>query len=86
MTPLGAGIGGIWGGIATGIFASKVINTAGANGLINGNIILLRFQLIAIVATVAYSALMTFIILKGGYENGRKILKDRYYYIFKQIR
>jgi len=58
------GIGGIWGGIATGIFASKAINSAGANGLIHGNIKLVGIQLIAIVATIAYSAIMTFIILK----------------------
>jgi len=58
------GIGGIWGGIATGIFASKAINPAGANGLIYGNIRLVGIQLIAIVATIAYSAIMTFIILK----------------------
>lgn len=58
------GVGGIWGGIATGIFASKAINSAGANGLIYGNIKLVGIQLIAILATVAYSAIMTFIILK----------------------
>ncbi len=58
------GVGGIWGGIAVGIFASKAINSAGANGLIYGNIKLLGIQLIAIVATIAYSAIMTFIILK----------------------
>ncbi|MCB2295685.1 ammonium transporter [Clostridium algoriphilum] len=58
------GIGGIWGGIATGIFASKAINSAGANGLIYGNIKLVGIQLIAIVATIAYSGIMTFIILK----------------------
>ncbi len=58
------GIGGIWGGIATGIFASKAINSAGANGLIYGNIKLVGIQLIAIGATIAYSAIMTFIILK----------------------
>ncbi|MBU3111085.1 ammonium transporter [Clostridium lacusfryxellense] len=58
------GVGGIWGGIAVGIFASEGINPAGANGLIYGNIKLLGIQLIAIVATIAYSAIMTFIILK----------------------
>lgn len=58
------GIGGIWGGIATGIFASKAINSAGADGLIHGNIKLVGIQLVAIIATVAYSAIMTFIILK----------------------
>ncbi|MBK1812985.1 ammonium transporter [Clostridium sp. YIM B02505] len=58
------GIGGIWGGIATGIFASKAVNSAGADGLIYGNINLLGAQLVAILATVAYSAIITFIILK----------------------
>jgi len=58
------GIGGIWGAIATGIFASKAINSAGTNGLIYGNIKLVGSQLIAIVSTIAYSAIMTFIILK----------------------
>ncbi len=58
------GIGGIWGGIATGIFATKSINPAGANGLYYGNAHLLGIQLIAILVTVVYSALVTFIILK----------------------
>ena len=58
------GVGGIWGGIATGIFASKAMNPAGANGLIYGNIKLVGIQLIAIIATIAYSAFMTYVILK----------------------
>jgi Amt family ammonium transporter len=58
------GIGGTWGGIATGIFASKSINAAGADGLIHGSAKLLGAQLIAIVATYAYAAIATFIILK----------------------
>ncbi|MGE5627841.1 MAG: ammonium transporter [Solirubrobacterales bacterium] len=58
------GVGGIWGGIATGIFASTSINSAGANGLYYGNPHLLLVQLIAILATIVYSAVMTFIILK----------------------
>jgi len=58
------GIGGIWGGIATGIFASKAINPAGADGLLHGNPKLVLIQLVAIVVTIAYSAFMTFVILK----------------------
>ena len=58
------GIAGIWGAIATGIFASQAINSSGANGLIYGNIRLVGIQLIAIAATIAYSGIMTFIILK----------------------
>jgi len=59
------GIGGTWGGIATGIFAWKSINGAGANGLLHGGTHLIIVQLISIVAVYAYAALMTFLIVKG---------------------
>ncbi|APM40642.1 ammonium transporter [Clostridium kluyveri] len=58
------GIGGIWGGIATGIFAWKSINPAGANGLIHGNPKLIGIQLIAILSSIAYSAVGTFVVIK----------------------
>lgn len=58
------GIGGIWGGIATGIFATIQVNSAGANGALYGNPKLLGIQLIAILATIAYSVVVTFVILK----------------------
>ncbi|VVB55806.1 Putative ammonium transporter [uncultured archaeon] len=58
------GIGGIWGALTTGIFASVAINTAGADGLIYGNPGLVVKQIIAIVAVLAYSLVMTAIILK----------------------
>jgi Amt family ammonium transporter len=58
------GVGGIWGVLATGLFAEKAINPAGANGLFFGNPSLLGAQAIAVVATVAYSFLVTLIILK----------------------
>lgn len=58
------GVGGIWGGIATGIFAWKAINSAGANGLIHGNPKLVLIQIVAILATIVYSAVVTFIIIK----------------------
>ncbi|PRR86872.1 ammonium transporter [Clostridium luticellarii] len=58
------GVGGMWGGIATGIFAWKGINSAGANGLIHGDPKLVLIQLTAIVSTIIYSALVTFIIVK----------------------
>ncbi|WP_254906490.1 ammonium transporter [Clostridium tyrobutyricum] len=58
------GVGGIWGGIATGIFAWKAINSGGANGLIHGNPKLVLIQIAAILATIAYSAVVTFIIIK----------------------
>ncbi|WP_039656190.1 ammonium transporter [Clostridium tyrobutyricum] len=58
------GVGGIWGGIATGIFAWKAINSGGANGLIHGNPKLVLIQIAAILATIVYSAVVTFIIIK----------------------
>ena len=58
------GVGGTWGAIATGLFASVAINSAGANGLFNGNAALLGKQLIAILAVATYSFIVTFILLK----------------------
>ncbi|MDN5293234.1 MAG: ammonium transporter, Amt family [Eubacteriales bacterium] len=58
------GVGGTWGAIATGLFASKAVNPAGADGLFYGNPGLLVPQLISVVATYALAAVMTFIILK----------------------
>lgn len=58
-------IGGIWGALATGLFASKVVNSAGANGLFYGNPGQFMTQLVAVGVTVAYSAVMTLIIYKA---------------------
>jgi Amt family ammonium transporter len=57
------GIGGTWGAIATGLFASKAINPAGNNGLFFGNPHQLLVQLIAVAATWALAIVGTFIIL-----------------------
>ncbi len=58
------GIGGMWGAIATGIFATKLVNPAGADGLIFGNFAQLKIQLIAVCTTIAYSFIVSFILLK----------------------
>ncbi|MEW5705761.1 MAG: ammonium transporter [Actinomycetota bacterium] len=58
------GVGGIVGALLTGVFATTVINSAGANGLLHGNPALVVKQLIAIGATVGYSFIASFIILK----------------------
>ncbi len=58
------GVGGSWGAIATGIFASTAINPGGADGLLAGNPSLLVAQLVSVVATIAYSLVVTFILLK----------------------
>ena len=58
------GIGGILGTLATGLFASKIVNPAGADGLFYGNPKQFLVQLIAVLATVAYSFVGSFIIYK----------------------
>ena len=58
------GIGGIWGALATGLFASKAVNPAGADGLFYGNPHQLLNQAIAIGASVVLAMAGTFIILK----------------------
>jgi len=57
-------IGGIWGALATGLFASKAVNAAGGNGLFFGNPKQLLVQLTAVGATLVYSLVVTLIIYK----------------------
>ena len=57
------GVGGIFGAIATGIFASKAINPAGNDGAIYGNWGLVGTQLAAVLATVAFAVVGTSVIL-----------------------
>ncbi len=57
-------IGGIWGALATGLFATKVINSAGNDGLFYGNPALFIIQLKTVAITIVYSAVVTFIIYK----------------------
>ncbi len=56
------GICGIWGALATGLFASPAI-TEGARGLFYGNPHQIVVQAISIVATIAFSAVGTLIII-----------------------
>jgi ammonium transporter, Amt family len=58
------GLGGTWGALATGIFASISVNPAGANGLLAGNPMLVVKQLVAIAAVWAFTFTVTFIIVK----------------------
>lgn len=57
-------VGGIWGALATGIFASKAVNAAGNDGLLLGNPRQLLVQLIAVGVTVGYTAVATYILYK----------------------
>jgi Amt family ammonium transporter len=58
------GIGGIWGALATGLFADKAINAAGANGLFFGNPGQLGIQAFTVLVVAVFSFVMSFIIGK----------------------
>ena len=58
------GVGGTWGALATGLFATVAINAAGANGLFYGDASLVLKQIIAIGATTIYAGTATWVILK----------------------
>jgi Amt family ammonium transporter len=58
------GVGGVWGVIATGIFASKAVNPAGADGLLHGNPGLFWIQVKAAVITIVYSFVVGIVLLK----------------------
>ena len=58
------GVGGTWGALATGLFASTMVNPDGANGLFLGNPGQLWIQFLSIVVTCLFAFTMTFVILK----------------------
>ena len=58
------GIGGTWGALATGLFASKLINSGGADGFFFGNPGQVWIQLIAVLASWGLAFFGTLIILK----------------------
>ncbi|WP_457679335.1 ammonium transporter [Thermovibrio sp.] len=56
------GLNGIWGAVATGIFAVKSIG--GTPGVLEGNLPLLWIQVKAVLTTIVYSAVMTAVVFK----------------------
>jgi Amt family ammonium transporter len=58
------GIGGTWGALATGIFASIAVNPAGANGLIFGNAMQLARQLLAVAVVWGFAFGVTWVLGK----------------------
>jgi ammonium transporter, Amt family len=58
------GTGGTLGALMTGLFAQKAVNAGGANGLFFGNPALFGAQAVAVLATWAYSAAVTYGLLK----------------------
>jgi Amt family ammonium transporter len=57
-------VGGVWGALATGLFASKLVNSAGADGLFYGNPGQFLIQVIAVVVTMAFSFIVSYILFK----------------------
>jgi ammonium transporter, Amt family len=58
------GVGGTWGAIATGLFATKTVNDAGGDGLFFGNPGQLWTQIVAVLATYVLAIVATWVILK----------------------
>jgi Amt family ammonium transporter len=58
------GVGGTWGALALGLFATKTVNDAGNNGFFFGNPELFGIQALAVGVAWVYSFLVTFILLK----------------------
>jgi Amt family ammonium transporter len=54
------GMGGLWGVIATGIFATAAVN--GATGLLSGNVHQFAVQAVAGLATVAYAFVLSYLL------------------------
>ena len=57
------GVGGTWGALATGLFASKAVNAAGNDGLFFGNPGQLWTQFVSVVVTIVFAMVVTAIIL-----------------------
>ena len=57
------GVGGTWGALATGLFASKAVNAAGNNGLFFGNPGQLWIQFVTVVVTIVFAMVATAVIL-----------------------
>lgn len=57
------GLGGTWGALATGLFATKAVNEVGNDGLLYGNPGLLWSQFVSVVATWVFCFVGTLVIL-----------------------
>jgi Amt family ammonium transporter len=57
-------MGGIWGALATGIFATVAVNSAGANGLIHGNAMQLAKQLAGVASVAVFAFCATWVLGK----------------------
>ncbi|MBP2680006.1 MAG: ammonium transporter [Deltaproteobacteria bacterium] len=57
-------VGGVLGTLATGLFATKLVNPAGADGMFYGNPKQLAIQALAVAVVLAYSFVVTWGLLK----------------------
>ncbi|HEY5083435.1 MAG TPA: ammonium transporter, partial [Rhizomicrobium sp.] len=58
------GVGGALGAILTGVFASNAVNPSAKGWLADGNLHQMLLQFYDVVATFAYCAIVTFLILR----------------------
>jgi len=58
------GVGGMWGTVATGLFASVAINSAGQNGLVYGNVHFALLQMFAVAVVAAFAFVGTYVMLR----------------------
>ena len=58
------GIGGVWGALATGLWATKAVNGAGSDGLFHGNAAQMGVQALAVLCTMAFAFVGTLVLLK----------------------
>jgi Amt family ammonium transporter len=58
------GIGGIWGTLAVGIWATKSVNAAGVDGLLHGNPAQFALQIKAVLITMASSFAASYLLFK----------------------
>jgi Amt family ammonium transporter len=58
------GVGGIWGSLAVGMWATKAVNAGGVNGLLHGNPMQLLIQAKAVLVTMIYSFVVSAVLFK----------------------
>ena len=58
------GLGGIWGALATGIFATAAVNPAGADGMIMGNAMQFAKQLVGVISVGGFAFVGTLLLGK----------------------
>ena len=59
------GVGGIWGSIATGLWATTAVNEAGANGLFYGETALLWAQIISVIVAIVLAVAGSYVLYKA---------------------